>query len=346
MGNDGTGAAREWGSVNDLVVSTPVGLFCPAGGFHIDPWGPAEQAVVTHVHADHARPGSAAYLCTDASAPFLRRRMGEGAVVQGTAYGEKVRLGDARLSFHPAGHVLGSAQIRIEAAGQVWVISGDYKRAPDPTCLPFEPVRGDVFVTEATFALPIYRWPEPDVVAREVMVWWERNRQAQVASLLFCYAMGKAQRLLAELGRLTDRPVLVHGAVAEMSELYRQQGVSMLATTRVAEMPARRSYAGELVLAPLSAGGTPWVRRFGERETALASGWMRVRGTRRRKGYDRGFVLSDHADWPALLRTIEDSGAGRVLATHGYTEELARFLRESGRDAGVLATHFEGEADV
>jgi putative mRNA 3-end processing factor len=334
------------GTVDDLVVSTPGGLFCPAGGFHVDPWGPAERAVLTHVHADHARPGSRAYLCTEASAPFVRRRMGDGPAVQGVAYGERVRLGDAVVSFHPAGHVLGSAQIRVEAAGRVWVISGDYKRAPDPTCPAFEPVRADVFVTEATFALPIYRWPEPDVVAAEVMAWWERNRQAGVASLLFCYAMGKAQRLLAELGRLTDRPVLVHGAVAEMSDLYRQQGVSMLPTTRVAEMPARRSYAGELVLAPLSAGGTPWVRRFGERETALASGWMRVRGTRRRKGYDRGFVLSDHADWPALLRTIEETGAERVLVTHGYTEELARYLREGGRDAGVIATHFEGEADV
>jgi len=332
--------------MDDLVVSTPVGLFCPAGGFHIDPWGPAERALVTHVHVDHARPGSAAYLGTEASAPFLRRRLGEGAVVEAVAYGERRRLGDAVVSFHPAGHVLGSAQIRVEAAGQVWVISGDYKRAPDPTCAPFEPVRADVFVTEATFALPIYRWPEANAVTAEIMAWWERNREAGVASLLFCYAMGKAQRLLAELGRLTDRPVLVHGAVAEMSELYRRQGVSLLATTRVAEMPARRSYAGELVLAPLSAGGTPWVRRFGERETALASGWMRMRGTRRRKGYDRGFVLSDHADWPALLRTIEESGAGRVLATHGYSEELARYLRESGRDAGAIATHFEGEADV
>jgi putative mRNA 3-end processing factor len=331
---------------SDLVVSTPVGLFCPAGGFHVDPWGPAERAIVTHVHADHARPGSAAYLCADASAPFLRRRMGEGPIVQGAAYGERIRLGDTVVSLHPAGHVLGSAQIRIEAAGRVWVMSGDYKRAPDPTCAPFEPLRADVFVTEATFALPIYRWPKPDVVAGEVMAWWERNRHAGVASLLFCYAMGKAQRLLAELGRLTDRPVLVHGAVAEMSELYRRQGVPLLATTRVAELPARRSYAGELVLAPLSARGTTWGRRFGERETALASGWMRVRGTRRRKGYDRGFVLSDHADWAALLRTIEDTGAERVLATHGYSEELARYLRESGRDAGVIATHFEGEADV
>ncbi|PYQ07180.1 MAG: ligase-associated DNA damage response exonuclease [Acidobacteria bacterium] len=330
----------------DLVVSTPVGLYCPAGGFHVDPWGPAERAILTHVHADHARPGSAAYLCTEASAPFVRRRMGEGAAVQAAAYGEKIRLGDAVVSFHPAGHVLGSAQIRIEAAGRVWVISGDYKRAPDPTCGPFEPVRADVFVTEATFGLPIYRWPETEAVAADVLAWWERNRRAGVASLLFCYAMGKAQRLLAELGRLTDRPVLVHGAVAEMSELYRQQGVSLLATTRVAEMPARRSYAAELVLAPLSAGGTPWVRRFGDRETALASGWMRVRGTRRRKGYDRGFVLSDHADWPALLRTIDESGAERVLATHGYSEELARYLRERGRDAGVLATAWEGEADV
>jgi putative mRNA 3-end processing factor len=330
----------------DLIVTTPDGLFCPAGGFHIDPWGAAERAVVTHVHADHARPGSAAYLCTEASVPFLRRRMGEGAVVQGAAHGERIRLGDAIVSFHPAGHILGSAQVRIEAAGQVWVISGDYKRASDPTCLPFEPVRADVFVTEATFALPIYRWPEPPAVAADVMAWWERNRQAGVASLLFCYAMGKAQRLLAELARLTDRTVLVHGAVAEMTDLYRAQGVAMLPTARVAEMPARRSYAGELVLAPLSAGGTTWMRRFGSRETAFASGWMRVRGTRRRKGYDRGFVLSDHADWPALLRTIEETGAARVLATHGYTEELARFLREQGREVGVLATHFEGEADV
>jgi putative mRNA 3-end processing factor len=228
----------------------------------------------------------------------------------------------------------------------VWVVSGDYKRASDPTCAPFEPVRADVFVTEATFALPIYRWPEPAAVAAEVLAWWERNRQVGVASLLFCYAMGKAQRLLAELARVTDRTVLVHGAVAEMTELYRRQGVPLLATARVAEMPPRRSYAGELILAPLSAGGTPWVRRFGDRQTALASGWMRVRGTRRRKGYDRGFVLSDHADWPALLRTIEESGAERVLATHGYSEELARYLRERGRDAGALATHFEGEADA
>ena len=329
-----------------MLTETASGLYCADGDFHVDPWGPVPRALITHAHGDHARAGSQRYLCTDACAPLLARRFGPGVVVDSVPYGRSLTLGATRVSFHPAGHVLGSAQIRIEVAGQVWVISGDYKRAPDPTCAPFEPVRGDVFVTEATFALPIYRWPEPEVVAREVMAWWERNRQAQVASLLFCYAMGKAQRLLAELGRLTDRPVLVHGAVAEMSDLYRQQGVSLLATTRVAEMPARRSYAGELVLAPLSAGGTPWVRRFGEREIALASGWMRVRGTRRRKGYDRGFVLSDHADWPALLRTIEDSGAGRVLVTHGYTEELARFLRESRRDAGVLATHFEGEADV
>jgi len=332
--------------VADLIISTPEGLFCPAGGFHVDPWGAAARAVVTHVHADHARPGSAAYLCTEASAPFLRRRLGEDAVVQAAAYGERMRIGDALVSFHPAGHVLGSAQVRIEADGQVWVVSGDYKRAPDPTSPAFEPVRADVFVTEATFALPIYRWPEPPTVAAEILAWWDRNREAGVASLLFCYAMGKAQRILAELGRLTDRTALVHGAVAEVTELYRLQGVTMLPTARVADMPARRSYAGELVLAPLSAGGTTWMRRFGERETAFASGWMRVRGTRRRKGYDRGFVLSDHADWPALLRTVEESGAERVLVTHGYTEELARFLRESGRPAEVLPTQFEGEADA
>lgn len=329
-----------------LITSTAAGLFCECGGFHVDPWGPAELALITHVHGDHARAGSARYLCAEPSVPFLRKRFGPEAAVQGLRYGEKVALGDAVVSFHPAGHVLGSAQVRIESGGEVWVVSGDYKRAPDPTCAPFEVVPCDVFVTEATFALPIYRWDEPSRVAAEILEWWEANRRAGEASLLFCYAMGKAQRILAELNRLTERPVLVHGAVESLTELYREAGVAMARTRRVVETARGSSFAGELILAPPSAGGTPWVRRFGARETAFASGWMRVRGTRRRRGFDRGFTLSDHADWPALLRTVEETGARRVLVTHGYSEELARFLRERGLDAEALTTAFEGEADI
>ncbi|HEY3119557.1 MAG TPA: ligase-associated DNA damage response exonuclease [Vicinamibacteria bacterium] len=327
-----------------VITSTAAGLFCEPGGFHVDPWMSADLAVITHVHGDHLHAGSRRYVCAAPSEAFLRKRLGADVDVTAVPYGERVPLGQATVSFHPAGHVLGSAQVRIEAGGEVWVISGDYKRAPDPTCAPFEVVPCDVFVTEATFGLPIYRWEEPTQVVAEILQWWDSNRAAGEASLLFCYAMGKAQRILAELARLTDRPALVHGAVESLTALYREAGVSMLPTQPVAETGRRRSYAGELILAPPSAGGTPWVRRFGARETGFASGWMRVRGARRRRGFDRGFALSDHADWPALLRTIEETGARRVLVTHGYSEELARFLRERGLAADALATAFEGEA--
>ncbi len=331
----------------DLVTSSPVGLFCPPGRFHVDPWGAAELALVTHPHADHAHPGSARYVCASPAAPFLRRRLGADAAVEGVDYGVRRVIGGTTVSFHPAGHVLGSAQIRIEAGGRVWVVSGDYKRAPDPTCAPFEPVPCDVFVTEATFALPIYRWEDTARVVDEIAAWWEANRAAGVASVLFCYAMGKAQRILAELGaRASGRRILTHGAVEAVTALYREGGVVLPETATVVESAPRRrdAFAGELILAPPSAGGTPWMKRFGAHETAFASGFMRVRGARRRRSYDRGFVLSDHADWPALLATIAETGARRVRVTHGYSEELARHLRERGLEADALETRYEGEA--
>lgn len=333
--------------MSDLVRSTPAGLLCGTGGFHVDPSGPSPLAVITHVHGDHLVLGSERYLCAAPSLSILRKRLGPETHAQGVPYGERVSLGGAVVSFHPAGHVLGSAQVRIESGGEVWVVSGDYKRAPDPTCAPFEVVACDVFITEATFGLPIYRWEEPALVVSRILDWWNANREKGVASVLFCYAMGKAQRILAELALLTDRPVLVHGAVEGLVELYREAGVRMLPTLKVSETAKGRSFAGELVLAPPAAAGSTWMRRFGaSRETAFASGFMRVRGTRRRKGFDRGFVLSDHADWPALLRTIEETGARRVLVTHGYADELARYLSERGKDAGALATAYEGEGDV
>jgi len=260
-------------------------------------------------------------------------------------YGERFLLGTATVSFHPSGHVLGAAQVRVEADGQVWVFSGDYKRAPDPTCAPFEPIRCDTFITEATFALPIFRWEPPQTVLEEIHSWWEHNRQAGRASALFCYTLGKAQRVLAGLAGLTDRKVFVHGAVEPMVELYRQQGVRMLPTEVATTIPRGTSFAGELIIAPLTARGAVWMRRFGERQEAFVSGWMQLRGTRRRRAFDRGFVLSDHADWPALLKTVEETGARRVLVTHGHAEPLARYLREQGLDAQTLVTGYEGEAE-
>ena len=331
-----------------LIEPSREGLRCAPGGFHVDPWGAAATAVVTHVHGDHLVPGSARYVCAAPSLPFLHKRLGPDVEAEGVPYGQPFRLGDVTASFHPSGHVLGSAQIRLEAGGEVWVVSGDYKRAPDPTCAPFEVVPCDVFITEATFALPLYRWQDPQAVVGEILAWWDTNHAAGIASVLFAYAMGKAPRILAELVRLTSpqRTVLVHGAVEGLVELYREAGVRMLPTSRVSETEKGRSFAGELILAPPAAGGSTWMRRFGAHETALASGWMRVRGTRRRKGLDRGFALSDHADWPALLRTIEETGARRVLVTHGYTDELSRYLRERGYDSAALPTPFQGEADL
>jgi putative mRNA 3-end processing factor len=302
------------------------------------------RAVISHAHGDHARWGSQAYLGAAASVPVLRRRLGD-ALIEGVPWGETVRMGEVAVSFHPAGHILGSAQIRVEREGEVWVFSGDYKRAEDATCEPFEPVPCHTFITEATFALPIYRWDPTAETAREIFDWWEANGEAGRASVLFCYALGKAQRILAELARFTDRTVFVHGSVEPLNEAYRQAGVRMLPTRPVSETAKGQSFAGELILAPPSAGGSTWMRRFGPASTAFASGWMRVRGTRRRRGFDRGFVISDHADWPDLLRTIQDCAAGRVLTTHGYADSFARYLREQGIAAGTLATPFQGETE-
>jgi len=326
-----------------MLTESPDGLFCEAGGFHIDPWGPVPRALITHAHGDHARAGSAAYLCTDASAPLLARRFGPDAVIESIPYGRPITLGDTRVSFHPAGHVLGSAQIRVEGPDGVWVVTGDYKRAADPTCAAFEVVPCDVFVTESTFALPIYRWDPTEAVIGELVDWWHANGGHGLTSIVFCYTIGKAQRLLAEIGRVSDRPIWVHGALLPMIEAYREAGIAMAPTQALIERPRGTSFAGELVLAPPSARGTPWMRRLGDLSDALASGLMRVRGVRRQRAYDRGVVLSDHADWPALIETIADSGASRVLATHGHAEPLARFLREHGVDAGVIRTAWEHE---
>ncbi|HEY0180758.1 MAG TPA: ligase-associated DNA damage response exonuclease [Dokdonella sp.] len=326
-----------------LVQLRPEGLYCPVGDFHIDPWRPVRRAVITHGHGDHARAGMGEYHCSPGSLPILRWRLGEQRYrVHG--HGEPFQLGGARVSLHPAGHVLGSVQVRIEAGGEVWVVSGDYKRQPDPTCAAFEPVPCDVFITEATFALPVYRWPDTGAVVRDIVDWRERCAARGEAAVLFCYALGKAQRLLAELAAHTDRPALLHGAIAAGVQVYREAGVAMLATRAVAEEEKGRDLAGELVLAPPSAAGSAWMRRFRRAQTGFASGWMRIRGNRRRRNYDRGFVVSDHADWPDLMRSVRETGARRVIATHGSTDAIVRALNESGIAAEAFRTGF-GEED-
>ncbi|MCR6699855.1 MAG: ligase-associated DNA damage response exonuclease [Dokdonella sp.] len=326
----------------DLVELRPEGLYCPAGDFHIDPWRPVPRAVITHGHGDHARVGMGEYHCSVGSLPILRWRLGEQRYHL-HEHGPPFELGGARVSLHPAGHVLGSVQVRIEAGGEVWVASGDYKRQPDPTCAPFEPVRCDVFITEATFGLPVYRWPDTREVVRDIVDWRERCAARGEAAVLFCYALGKAQRLLAELAAVTDRPALLHGAIAAGVQVYRDAGIAMLATRAVADEEKGRDFAGELILAPPSAAGSTWMRRFRGAQTGFASGWMRLRGNRRRRNYDRGFVVSDHADWPDLMRTVRETGARRVIATHGSTDAIVRALNECGIAAEAFRTSFGDE---
>ena len=334
--------------MNDIIELTPSGFFCRGGGFHIDPWHPVKRAVITHAHADHARAGSDSYLCTRESKPLLTARLGSGIQIETLEYGQVLSMEAVRLSLHPAGHILGSAQVRIEKDGVVCVVSGDYKRNLDPTCAPFEPLRCHTFISESTFGLPIFRWPEPNQVMADINAWWRSNREDGRTSILFAYALGKAQRILAGLDH-TIGPILAHGAVEKVNHCYRDVGINLPQTHYVGDYEDKDLIKGALVIAPPSADHPAWMRRFPQRSRAFASGWMRIRGNRRRRAVDRGFVLSDHSDWSGLIQTIKASGANRILLTHGYASELVRWLQEQGYDARAIPTvdvdltDFEGE---
>jgi len=326
-----------------LVRPSPRGLYCAAGDFYVDPWQPVERAVITHAHGDHARPGSGAYLAAKRGLPVLQTRLGPEARIEGLAYGEVRDVGGVKVSLHPAGHVLGSSQVRVEHGGEVWVVSGDYKLDPDPTCAPFEPVRCHTFITESTFGLPIYKWQAPPRLAESIGAWWRANAEAKRASLIFAYAFGKAQRILASVDASIG-PILVHGAVETLNRAYREAGVALPETRVVIELEKGFDAAGALVIAPPSAQSSPWLKRFGDYSDAFASGWMAIRGARRRRAVDQGFTLSDHADWPSLNRAIAATGAERVFVTHGQVGPMVRWLSERGLEAHAMETEFEGEA--
>lgn len=271
--------------------------------------------------------------------------MGPDAAISSLPYGEPIALNGVQASFHPAGHILGSSQIRVEHGGEVWVVSGDYKTQPDPTCKPFEPVRCHTFVTESTFGLPIYRWQPDDEIFAQMAEWWQRNRESGRSSIVYAYALGKAQRVLAGLAGFDIGLFYTHGAVERLNRDYRAAGIALPPTTYAGSVGKGHDWAGAMIVAPPSASGSTWTRRFGATSTAFASGWMRVRGARRRRSVDRGFALSDHVDWPALLGAIDATGATRVLVTHGYREPVVRYLRERGLDAQSIASKWEGEGD-
>ncbi|WP_395688555.1 ligase-associated DNA damage response exonuclease [Aestuariivirga sp.] len=311
------------------------GLYCEPGGFYVDPLRPVDRAVITHGHSDHARPGHAAVLATVDTLAIMRLRLGSGCFGQGQAlsYNEALRLGDVSIRLVPAGHILGSAQVVIEHRGQRAVISGDYKRRADPTCAPFEPVSCDLFVTEATFGLPVYRHePDQGEVAKlftSLADFPGRTHQIGV------YGLGKCQRLIALLRQQGyDRPVYLHGALRAVTDYYVSRGIDLGPAPAVADAPGK--LAGEIVLSPPSALGDRWSRRFSDPLAGFASGWMRIRGRVRQRGVELPLIISDHADWPELLATVGDTGAGEVWVTHGREDALVHELAKRGIAARAL----------
>jgi len=328
-----------------LLALTSEGLYCKQGDFYIDPWKPVRRAVVTHAHADHAYQGNQDYLVPAEGERLSRIRLGDDAKISTQRYGETSVINGVSVSFHPAGHVLGSAQVRIEYKGEIWVASGDYKLMPDATCAPFEPVKCHHFITEATFGLPIYRWVPTGETFEQINAWWRRNIERNKVSVIFAYSLGKSQRVLNGIDR-TIGPIFTHGAVERLTQAYRESGVDLPDTTYVGSVENKKEFAGSLIVAPPSAQASTWLRRFGPHSTGFASGWMMVRGARRQRAVDRGFVLSDHADWPELLSAIRSAEAETVYVTHGFAPELVRYLNETGTNAVPLKTQFVGDESL
>ncbi|HEV2482931.1 MAG TPA: ligase-associated DNA damage response exonuclease [Puia sp.] len=338
-----------------LIEFTDKGLYCPRGQFYIDPWRPVDKAVITHAHSDHVRAGNGSYLCHRLTVPLLGLRLGpavagsavaaggagsaSGGLYQGVEWGEAVYLNGVRVSLHPAGHVIGSSQVRVEYQGEVWVVSGDYKTENDGISGAFEPLRCNVFITESTFGLPIYHWEPQPVLFNSMQGWVADNRARDKTSVLIAYSLGKAQRVLLGL-EPTGVEVYVHGAIWNVHQTLVAAGVALPPVQRVLPDMPKEWFRGKAVIAPPSAEDSPWMRRFPAYAVGICSGWMQVRGNVRRRNADAGFAMSDHADWKGLLSAIEATGAEKVFVTHGFQAALSRYLNEKGIEAAEVRTEY------
>jgi putative mRNA 3-end processing factor len=327
-----------------LLEFSDKGLFCRAGDFYIDPWRAVDKAVITHAHSDHARWGSRYYLCHHLTKPLLQQRLGNNNY-QSTGWNEPVYINGIRVSLHPAGHIIGSSQIRVEQNGEVWVVSGDYKTENDGLSGEFEPVPCHTFITESTFGLPIYNWKPQEHIFRDIQTWIKKNQVAGKSSVLIAYSLGKAQRLLPCVREVADK-ILVHGAVHNIHTALVNAGVPLPHVEKVTADTAKEVLKGAVVIAPSSAEGSPWIRKFAPYEVGICSGWMQVRGAVRRKNADAGFALSDHADWKGLLTAVKATGAEKVYATHGFQAAFSRYLNEQGISAGEVKTEYGSEEET
>ncbi len=327
-----------------MLSFTDKGIYCANGDFYIDPWQPVERAVITHGHADHARPGHRYYLCHSNSYPVLQYRLGQDNSIETLPFEKTRTINGVKVSLHPAGHIIGSAQVRVEYQGEIWVVAGDYKIHDDGLTTPFEPVPCHNFITECTFGLPVYRWPSQDTEVQKIRDWWHANQKEGKSSLLIAYSLGKAQRLLHAIGNDLG-PILTHGSVANINQQFRDAGFHLPEAPKLDQSIPKADLKKALLLAPSSVIGTGWTKRFEPYSIAMASGWMMLRGTKRRRSVDRGFVISDHVDWDELNQAVKATGAETIYTTHGYTDVATHWFRQQGYEAHEVTTQFEGEAD-
>jgi putative mRNA 3-end processing factor len=328
-----------------LIDFTEKGLYCSAGNFFIDPWQPVDRAIITHGHSDHARPGNKYYLCHHYTKPILQLRLGDNQY-ETVGWNDPVHFNGVTVTLYPAGHIVGSSQVKVEYKGEIWVVSGDYKVEDDGISGAFEPVKCHTFVTESTFGLPIYRWKPQAVIFDHIEKWIADNQSAGKISVIIAYSLGKAQRVLQAVKRVTSN-IYAHGAIYNMHQTLLQakilpEGV-LPEIKRVMPDTPKDAFRGSVVIAPPSAESSPWIRKFNPYSLGICSGWMQVRGNQRRKNADGGFALSDHCDWKGLLKAIEDTGAQKVFVTHGFQSAFSRYLNEAGIESAEVKTEFGTE---
>lgn len=332
-----------------LITFTKKGIYCPQGRFYIDPWRPVDLAVITHGHADHARWGMKKYLCHHFTKPILYQRIGLDIECQSVGYGEVVSINGVKVSLHPAGHIIGSAQIRLEYKGYVSVISGDYKVQDDGLSTPFELVKCNEFVTESTFGLPIYNWLEIEDLNKKLQNWVLRNKENGKTSVFIGYSLGKAQRIMKAVEGLGK--IYVHYSIGKLNKAFESVGIT-LPEYEIADFKERSQHLQhEIVIVPPALLDSSIIRKIPEAATAICSGWMQVRGARRWRSADAGFAMSDHADWNGLLQTVKATEAEMIHVTHGQTEVFSKYLNELGMNADVVTTEFgedeeEGEKEI
>ncbi|WP_304036014.1 ligase-associated DNA damage response exonuclease [Mesonia mobilis] len=323
-----------------LLVFNQKGIYCEAADVYLDPWKPVKKAIISHGHADHSRWGHQQYITHHTNVPIIKHRLGDISVT-GKAWNETFTINGVKFSLHPAGHIVGSSQIRVEHKGEVWVFTGDYKTEDDGLAVPYEMVKCHTFITECTFGLPAFKWLPQQQVFNDINNWWQQNQDDGRTSILFGYSLGKAQRLLKHLDTSIGK-IYTHGAVENMTEVVREIA-DLPPTEKITRDTKKEDIKGNIVIAPPSTHGSPWIKKMVPYVTASASGWMTFRGARRRRAIDKGFVLSDHCDWQGLLTSIKATGAEKVICTHGYTDIFSRFLAEQGYDARTEQTQYEEE---